>query len=178
MWHAVNRVDRVGARRLAQTAVWILVAAFGGVAWEMFVDHKVEHPWYRKTILGYPLPNLETRQVEGVFGFPYRRGLDGVGRLFAADELRGTFDSNERDVMADFYFHSRRGASPDYYIYVHQPLSLDRELPPYVRQNYRPMREVSVNGRKTIDIYEVVPAREASPGSVPGRNAGRRSGRS
>jgi hypothetical protein len=163
MWDVVRRAGRGAGRRLVQTAVWALIAAFGAATWAMFVDHAVEHPWYRKTILGYELPNLETRHVAGVFGFPYRRGLDQVGQLFDSGELRGTFDSNERRAMADFYFHGRRGAPPKYYVYVHHPLSLDRELPTYVRQHYQRVRDIWLHGRKTIDLYEIRPASPAPP---------------
>ena len=61
--------------------------------------------------------------------------------------------------MADYYFHSSRGSAPDYYIYVYRPLSLERELPAFVTERYRRIREISVRGRKTIDIYAIsVPA--------------------
>jgi 4-amino-4-deoxy-L-arabinose transferase-like glycosyltransferase len=142
-------------RRLLESAIWLAVIFFACAVYAMLVDHTIEHPWYRKTILGYPLPNLVERDVEGVFGFPYQRGLKGVGALFDSGQLRGTFDTNERDVMADYYFHSLRSRRPDYYIYVHRPLSLDRELPFFVRTTYRLIREISVQGQRTIDIYEI-----------------------
>lgn len=156
MWHVVELSGRAGLGGVVRAGVWIVLAAFGGAAWTMFVDHGVEHPWYSKTILGYTLPNLETRRIEGVFGFPYRRGLETVGELFDRGELTGTFDSNERDVMADFYFRSNRGQPADYYFFVHAPLSLERTLPSDVTQHYQLTREVVFNGRKTIDVYERV----------------------
>jgi 4-amino-4-deoxy-L-arabinose transferase-like glycosyltransferase len=160
MWALVEFAHGLSVGRLLQTGVWLAVIAFTGMVFYMLVDNTIEHPWYRKTILEYPLPNLEERHISGVFGFPYQRGLKEVGVLFDSGQLRGTFDSNEREAMADFYFHSRRGASPDYYIYVHEPLSLDRELPPFVTERYRLVREISVRGRKTIDIYEISPHAE------------------
>jgi hypothetical protein len=156
MWRTVELIRSAGARRMALAALWVIVGVWGSFVWMMFVDHTVEHPWFRKTVLGYTLPNLVDRQIEGVFGFPYDRGLGQVGQLFDEGTLAGTFDSNERREMADFYFHSRRGESPTYYIYVHQPLSLERDLPTNVRDGYRPVRELSVDGRKTIDIYQAI----------------------
>ncbi len=141
-------------QRCLETGLWVLIIAFGCATYYMLVDHTVEHPWYGKTLFGYPLPNVEARRIDGVFGFPYQRGLPRVGELFRSGELRGSFDSNERGGMADYYFRSRRAIPPDYYIYVHRPSSLERHLPAYVARHYRWIGEVSIRGKKTIDIYE------------------------
>ena len=105
---------------------WLLVAGSALATDVMVVDHRVEHPWAAKSLLGYPLPNLTARDLDGVFGFPYRRGLDQVGALFASGQLRGSVDSNERAAMVDYYVGAARASPPDYYIYVHPPLSLER----------------------------------------------------
>jgi hypothetical protein len=55
--------------------------------------------------------------------------------------------------MADYYFHSRRARPADYYVFVHQPLSLQRDLPLDLEQDYRWLRAIVVDGRKTIDVY-------------------------
>jgi hypothetical protein len=131
----------------------------------MLVDHVVEHPWERKTVLGYELPNLVVDKVQGVFGFPYRRGLDRVDDLFRFGQLQGTFDSNERDLTVSFYFGAQRSSrpivyfddpgsvAPDYYFYVHRPFSLRRDLPDTVQATYRLMRTLEENGRPAIDLY-------------------------
>jgi hypothetical protein len=129
----------------------------------MVVDHTVEHPWYSKTILGYPLPNVEARRIDGVFGFPYQRGFLKVGALFQSGQLTGSFDSNERVEMANHYFRAGRASPPDYYIYVHRPVSPDWHLPAFVAQHYRWIGEISVEGRKTVDIYESPRRANASP---------------
>jgi 4-amino-4-deoxy-L-arabinose transferase-like glycosyltransferase len=143
-----------GQARTLRTGVWVLIVGFALATYTMLVDHTVEHPWYRKTILGYPLPNVETRRIAGVFGFPYQRALPEVGVLFQSGQLTGSFDSNERDVMADYYFRTWRASPPDYYIYVHHPMSLYRNLPAFVSLEYRWIREILVDGRKVIDIYK------------------------
>ncbi len=137
-----------------RTVLWGLLTAFGVMTYAIVVDHTIEHPWYAKTVFGYPLPNLETQRIAGVFGFPFRRGLPQVGERFRSGQLRGSYDSNERDVMTDYYFHATRALPPDYYIYVFRPLSLDGQLPEYVARDYRRIEEISVGGRKTIEIYE------------------------
>ena len=76
-------------RRLLMTSVWLVVLGFACSVYYMLVDHRVEHPWYGKTILGNPLPNLEDRHIDGVFGFPYRRGLEMVGALFDSGPVEG-----------------------------------------------------------------------------------------
>lgn len=151
-------------KRALQTAIWILIIASASSTYYMLVDHSVEHPWYAKKIVGYTLPNLESRNIVGVFGFPYQRGLDKVGALFQSGQLRGTFDSNERDAMADYYFRARRDFPPDYYVYVHRPLSLNRDLPEFLGSDYRLIAEISAGGTKTIDIYESRLRNRGGPG--------------
>lgn len=144
-----------GSRAPALTATaWAVILVFAGVTYYMLVDHAVEHPWDRKTVFGYELPNLVTGRVEGVFGFPYRRGLDQVGTLFRSGRLRGSFNANERDVMADYYFQAPRSSRPDYYFFVLRPLSLERELPTVVARSYRLIGTIAERGRPSIEIYE------------------------
>ena len=135
-------------------AAWAVILVCAGVTYYMVVDHTVEHPWEAKTVLGYELPNLVSKRVEGVFGFPYRRGLDQIGALVRSGRLQGSFNSNERDVMADYYFHAPRSGRPDYYFFVLRPLSLDRELPAIVARSYRRIGTISERGRPSIEIYE------------------------
>jgi hypothetical protein len=158
----VARLRFAGA---ASAAAWTVIVLFSAMTYYMLVDHTVEHPWERKTILGYELPNLVTQKIQGVFGFPYRRGLEQVGERFRSGTLTGTFDSNERDSTVEFYFDAPRssppltyfddrGSSPpDYYIFVYRPFSFRRELPETVRTTYRWIGSIEEGGRTTIDIY-------------------------
>jgi hypothetical protein len=151
--------------RAAQVTTCAAIIAFAAITYYMLVDHTVEHPWERKTVLGYELPNLATSYIQGVFGFPYRRGLEKVGDLFRSGELVGSFDSNERYSTVEFYFGAIRssppvtyfddpGSSPpDYYFYVYRPFSLRRGLPETVKNTYRFIGMISEGNRRTIDIY-------------------------
>lgn len=141
------------ARRAAQAGAWVLLSAVAMLSYYMLVDHSIEHPWYRKPLFGYALPNLETGQVNGVFGFPYRRGLAEIGRRFESGELTGSYATNERDAMAAYYFRSTVSEQPTNYVYVHHPLSLERDVPAFVIADYRLIDSIMVQGRKTIDIY-------------------------
>lgn len=141
---------------------WILVAGSALATNVMLIDHRVEHPWAAKSLLGYPLPNLTERDLDGVFGFPYRRGLDQVGALFASGQLRGSVDSNERAAMIDYYVGAERAAPPDYYIYVHRPLSLERALPPFVAAHYHWLMALGAGDSTTIEIYAADPPAEAA----------------
>jgi hypothetical protein len=141
---------------------WLLVAGSALATQVMLVDHRVEHPWAAKSLLCYPLPNLTERDIDGVFGFPYRRGLDQVGALFASGQLRGSIDSNERVAMIDHYVGAARGAPPDYYIYVHRPLSLERTLPPFIAAHYHWLMALGVGDTTTIEIYAAHPPAEAA----------------
>ena len=161
----LSRIRDPLAGRLAQAIAWTAIAASSAITYYMLVDHVVEHPWERKTVLGYELPNLVVDKVQGVFGFPYRRGLDRVDDLFRFGQLQGTFDSNERDLTVSFYFGAQRSSrpivyfddpgsvAPDYYFYVHRPFSLRRDLPDTVQATYRLMRTLEENGRPAIDLY-------------------------
>jgi hypothetical protein len=148
-----------------QATAWATIIAFAAMTYYMLVDHTIEHPWERKSVLGYELPNLVTSYIQGVFGFPYRRGLEQVGELYRSGELEGSFGSNERYSTVEFYFDATRssppvtyfddpGSSPpDYYFYVHRPFSLRRGLPETVKDTYRFISTISEGGRRTIDIY-------------------------
>jgi hypothetical protein len=148
-----------------QTLAWTTIIAFSSITYYMLVDHTLEHPWEKKTILSRELPNLVTSHIQGVFGFPYRRGLQQVGELFRSGELVGSFDSNERYSTVEFYFDAPRssppmtyfddsGSSPpDYYFYVYRPFSLRRTLPKTVKDTYRFIDTIKEGGRSTIDIY-------------------------
>lgn len=139
----------------AAPALWASIVLFGWYTHEMIVDHSVEHPWYRKTILGYEHDGLQDETLDGVFGFPYRRGLDQVGALVRSGNLGGTLDTNERRGMAAYYFASPLSRNrPDYYVFVREPLSLERELPKEIVERYRRILVLSDGGRETIDVYE------------------------
>jgi hypothetical protein len=156
--------DRI-AGDAVRVVLWAAIAVSGLATFYMLVDHTVEHPWQRKTLLGGELPNLVTDRIQGVFGFPYRRGLDRVGEMFRSGRVAGTFDSNERDLTVDFYFDAERSSppavyfddagsvAPDYYFYVLRPFSLRRELPETVEDTYRLVGTIEENGRTTIEVY-------------------------
>ena len=153
------------AARLGHAAVWGAIVFFAAISYYMLVDHTVEHPWERKAVFGYELPNLVTDRIQGVFGFPYRRGLEQVGELFRSGRLTGNFDSNERDATAEFYIGAPRSSppltyfddpgssAPDYYVYVYRPFSFRRQLPQAVQDTYRLVGTITEGGRKTIEIY-------------------------
>jgi hypothetical protein len=157
---------------IAQGAAWAMIITFSAITYYMLVDHRIEHPWEKKSVLGYELPNLTTSYIQGVFGFPYRRGLEQVGDMFRLGELDGTVGSNERYSTVEFYFDAPRssppvtyfddpGSSPpEYYFYVYRPFSLRRDLPETVKDTYRLIGTIEENDRRTIDIY-------AAPGKGP-----------
>jgi hypothetical protein len=161
----VSRIHHRLAAGVAVVAIWAAIMTSAAVTYHMLVDHTVEHPWEPKTVLGFALPNLVEARVQGVFGFPYRRGLEKVGELFRSGELAGTFESNERNLTVEYYFGAKRSSppgvsfddpgsvAPDYYIYVHRPFSLRRELPETVRMTYRWIGAIEERGRTTVDIY-------------------------
>jgi hypothetical protein len=162
---AVSRIHHRLAAGVAVVAIWAAIMTSAAVTYHMLVDHTVEHPWEPKTVLGFALPNLVEARVQGVFGFPYRRGLEKVGELFRSGELAGTFESNERNLTVEYYCGAKRSSppgvsfddpgsvAPDYYIYVHRPFSLRRELPETVRMTYRWIGAIEERGRTTVDIY-------------------------
>jgi hypothetical protein len=160
------------AIRSGIATAWLIIAVFGSATYYLMVDHSIEHPWEVKPILGYEPPNLTRGHIQGVFGFPYNRGLGQVGELFRSGQLEGTVGSNERYSTVEFYFHAPRssppvtyfddpGSSPpDYYFYIHRPFSLRRALPETVKETYTLIGSIEKDGRATVDIY-------AAPWSLP-----------
>jgi 4-amino-4-deoxy-L-arabinose transferase-like glycosyltransferase len=151
--------------QVAQATAWAVIIVFASFTYYMMVDHSIEHPWERKTVFGYELPNLETGYIQGVFGFPYNRNLEQVGELFRSGRLHGTVDSNERYSTVEFYFNAPRssppvtyfddpGSSPpDYYFYVRRPFSLRRKLPETVEETYQLFGTIQKGERTTVDMY-------------------------
>lgn len=53
---------------------------FSYISYAVFVDHNPEYPWYPKQILGV---QLDESHVAGIFGFPYSREWQAIGKWFA-----------------------------------------------------------------------------------------------
>lgn len=140
--------------RAAVTAVaGSLLLASGAATYYMVVDHSREHPWEEKALFGIVLPNLISDRMDGVFGFPYYRGLEQLGDLFQSGVLRGTIRSNEREALVDHYVRAPRAVNSDYYIHVLMPQSLIRELPGDIAAAYRLVWFTEARGRRTIELY-------------------------
>jgi len=90
----------------------ILTLLFAGLGylslfnWQVFVNKNPEYPWFQKILFGqnmYVTPHEYYNKVEGVFGFNYQRHWRDVGKLFDNGCLIGSYNSNEKDSVTQFY---------------------------------------------------------------------------
>lgn len=75
-----------------------------GLYYVMYFDKSTEYPWWEKTYLGRSLFKIEkSKRIDGVFGFNQYRGWEQIKDLYKKGCLVGTFESNEKEPITDFY---------------------------------------------------------------------------
>ncbi len=75
-----------------------------GLYYVMYLDKKPEYPWWDKYYLGQNIYHIEkSNRVDGVFGFNHNREWEKIGDLYKNGCLVGTFESNEKEPVSDFY---------------------------------------------------------------------------
>ncbi|MBW1819707.1 MAG: hypothetical protein JRJ60_21415 [Deltaproteobacteria bacterium] len=110
----------------------------------MFLSHNPEYVWDGHLI---EVPD------KIFFGPPYGRGWKTAGALFRSGELKGTFHSNEKRKISQFYLrrYSRHKGYADYIIKTFNPQSW-RYLYP-IPSEFRLVAEIYSGNRPGIFIY-------------------------
>ena len=139
----------------ATAGVWLVCAGYTYVA---FVRHTPEYrqtypaakPWFYWTPFGNRPP------TGGYFGFPYLTAWKAVGGLYDAGVLKGTYASNERNMVTNWY---TRGAlccpNGEYYIVARDDLDHPHAvIPGVITGEYMPAIEIVRNGEPQLWIFE------------------------
>lgn len=153
-------------RRLAQGLAMAVAAGviglFGFYEDRLFVYNQVEvlRTWPENRPAGYwvnyPMP------VEvAIFGFPLNNGWKAVAALYQDGLLQGNYETNTRDVIADWYTRGRHHCPrdvPNYYILTNpvEPGFADEtaQLRQQVAADHRLFGTVYVQGRPALEIYQ------------------------
>lgn len=155
------------AQTIAMTIATGVVLLFGFYEYELFVYNKVEvlRTWPVNHPPGYWV-NYTMPVDVAIFGFPLNNGWKAVAGLYAEGVLRGNYDTNGRDVVADWYTRGQGRCARDdanYYILVNpvEPGLADEtaQLRKRVEQERKLFGTVYVRGRAALTIYQQTTAR-------------------
>jgi 4-amino-4-deoxy-L-arabinose transferase-like glycosyltransferase len=153
------------AQWLALPVAVSFLLLFGLYEYWLFVYNRVEvlRTWPENRPRGYWVAYDMPVEV-AIFGFPLNNGWKVVGQLYADGILQGNYDTNVRDVVAEWY---TRGA---YYCETDEPryFMLSNPVEPTLADETAAIREalasdhrifasIYVQGRPALTIYERTP---------------------
>ena len=121
-----------------------VVTITGLYVFRVFIKHTPEFLWLHPH---EKLPHF------GLFGFPYHRGWKTVGYLFRTKVFNGTYTSNEKDRITNFYLRQKQ-VSPKqsrYMIVADKPQSWRNIKVP---RHFAPSARILSDGETRITIYE------------------------
>lgn len=153
-------------RRQAQLVALPLAAAaiviFGLYEYWLFVYNRVEvlRTWPEHKPPGYWTIYDEPVEI-AIFGFPLNNGWKVVGSLYADGVLQGNYDTNARDVVAEWYTRGDHYCARDdlnYFILTNpvEPTLAEETaaLRTAVEQEHKLFGRVYVEGNPALSIYE------------------------
>jgi hypothetical protein len=162
-WAAMRvRLAPVPARLLGGALAGIAILVFGWYEYQLFVHNRVEvlRTWGENRPHGYWVTYDEPVEI-AIFGFPLNNGWKAVAGLYAAGTLQGQYDTNARDVVAEWY---TRGAhycatqDPRYFMLANpvEPTLADETaaLRANLLAEHKLFGTVSVQGRPALEIFE------------------------
>lgn len=101
--------------------------------YQAFINVSPEYPWNAKHyILGNMYSNtLDTGQISGIFGFPYKRNWVEIGRV-VKDLNISSYNSNEKYNITKYYLQGSKWQdyNSDIHIWVKNPQSFSLEKKP------------------------------------------------
>lgn len=143
-----------GGFALAGGIVAVVVGAF---VYRNFVYNDSEYirDWNWQPEYAWTLHN-EQGNVS-IFGFPHQSGWKAVGMLYAAGLLEGTYDTNTRDWIAEWYTRQALRCERTHTYYILESNELPWTLGPIreqLAQGFHPIGTVTVNGDPRLEIYQ------------------------
>jgi hypothetical protein len=143
---------------VAATAVLV----FGLYEYWLFVHNRVEvlRTWPEHRPPGYWTPYAMPVEI-AIFGFPLNNGWKAVAGLYANGVLKGDYDTNTRDVIAEWYTRGEHFCvrdDPRYYMLANpvEPTLADEtaQLRSALAADHKLFGTVYVKGRPALEIYE------------------------
>ena len=138
----------------AVTGLWLVCAGYIYIA---FVRHTPEYrqaypaskPWFYWTPFG------DRRPSGGYFGFPRRRGWKAVGSLYDQGVLKGTYDSNQKENVTNWYTRGALRCPHSEYFIVAPAVGTSSEIiPGLVDGQYMPVIEVVRDGEPKLWVFQ------------------------
>lgn len=122
----------------------------------VFVRHAVEfhqnYPAAKPSIYWTP---FRERPQGGYFGFPYRTAWKAVGGMYDAGILQGTYDSNQKERITNWYTRgAMRCPQGDYFIIARDVEDPHEIIPGVITGEYMPAMEILREGEPQIWIFE------------------------
>lgn len=172
-----DRLLRGRAFQVAQGALLLLFLFFSYISYQLYIDHRIEYPWYPKPVLGM---EFEGGFVAGTFGFPYSRQWREIGTWFEnlPDSPEVELITNEKRQFVTFYLPSNvrsrqryntgdfpgnvRAPNGIYVLIVQGPQSWTRELWDVSltewRERFIPVHDfVNEDGEILASVYFLTP---------------------
>lgn len=131
---AQNFLSEVLNKELAKKLTRVgLVAYFILSFWlthTVFIEHKVEYPWYQKKYLFFTIPKPVHSYHLSIFGFPYNRGWKEIDGYIKQNSEGIYFGTNENGSITRFYLHGmeKEGDLAEHFIYVYGPQSFNERI--------------------------------------------------
>jgi len=159
---SLNLLRSSGQRRIAMSGFALMYMVFANYGRMVFVqtdpEYKSSYPDHRHP--AYWTPYGDTLPKLTAFGFPYAAGWKVVGALYESGVLQGDYDSNDKEMVTQWYTRGRVRCKyePHYYFLAEnvqdeQPVPLDT-----IAEKYDPIGVISVGNRPKLRIYERSPA--------------------
>jgi 4-amino-4-deoxy-L-arabinose transferase-like glycosyltransferase len=155
-------VPNIKAKKIFDAGLALLFLFMFLLMHTVFIDHRVEYPWDNKKFLLWDLQRPSTYYHLSLFGFPYNRQWEDIGKYLKATNVY-KFSTNERSPITRFYLEDfdRDGNFAEAFIYIYNPQSfnfaIDQDKSYYwVRiQKYDANLVLTKDGNPIVKIYNM-----------------------
>lgn len=127
-------------------------------SYTIFVDNSKEYPWQSKSFFIWTLPVPSHAFNLSLFGFPYFRDWESIGRFVSSDKNVTAYTSNERESITRYYVKLDKNTdNAGYFIYIRHPQTFTEAIVSpkalYWANNHQPIYTYSKGGTDLVDIY-------------------------
>ncbi|MFP3895675.1 MAG: ArnT family glycosyltransferase [Anaerolineales bacterium] len=154
-WDWLHRRCKILARTAVVLGIILLLLCTYYV-YIVFVRHSMEYhqnyPAAKPPIYWTP---FHERPQGGYFGFPYRTAWKTVGGMYDAGILQGTYDSNQKERVTNWYTRgAMRCPQSDYFIVARDVEDPHEIIPGVIDGEYMPAMEILRDGEPQLWIFE------------------------